>query len=198
MRVYYDTEFLEEVVGGVPTIWLISIGAIREDGKTYYAVNRDMPVDRIQKHAWLMENVWPYLPTIDVPPVGGNRPRGMIVKSTQRLNEAHSAVKSLDKIAGEVHTFFTADRRPPEMWAYYGAYDHVRLMWLWGRMIDRPSNIPMWTNDLRQEMHRLGISSEVSGFPEQEANLHKAIDDAVWNKRVHEYLMARAESMGRV
>lgn len=182
MRVYYDTEFLEEEIDGVPTIWLISIGAVREDGKTYYAVNRDMPVERIRKHSWLMENVWPYLPTVE---------------TQGKLNEANSAVKSLDKIAGEVHQFFTADRRPPEMWAYYGAYDHVRLMWLWGRMIDRPSNMPMWTNDLRQEMHRLGISSEVSDFPEQESNLHKAIDDALWNKRVHEYLMARAESMGR-
>jgi hypothetical protein len=186
VRVYYDTEFLEEETDGVPTIWLISIGAVREDGKTYYAVNRDMPVARILKHQWLMENVWPYLPTIE-------SNDGKLTS----LNTVHSSVKPLGKIASEVHTFFTADRRPPEMWAYYGAYDHVRLMWLWGRMIDRPSNMPMWTNDLRQEMHRLGISSEVSDFPEQESNLHKSIDDALWNKRVHEYLMARAESMGR-
>lgn len=196
MRIYYDTEFLEEEVNGVPTISLISIGAVREDGATYYAVNRDMPVARILKHKWLMENVWPYLPTVEVPPVGGNRPRGN-VKPTQKLNELHSDVKILDRIAAEVHQFFTYDRRPPEMWAYYGAYDHVRLMWLWGRMIDRPSNIPMWTNDLRQEMYRLGISSEVTDFPEQEANLHKAIDDAMWNKRLHEFLEERAERMGR-
>lgn len=179
MRVYYDTEFLEDG----KTIELISIGAVREDGQTYYAVNRDMPVDRILRHPWLNKNVWPYLPTD---------------ASGKKLNEAHSAVKPIGKIADEVHKFFTADWKPPEMWAYYGAYDHVRLMQLWGAMIDRPPNMPMWTNDLRQEMYRLGLTAEDEGFPQQGANLHKAIDDALWNKKVHEFLMQYAEENDRV
>ena len=191
MRVYYDTEFLEDG----KKIALISIGAVREDGKAYYAVNRDMPVDRILRHPWLKANVWPYLPTVDLP-LNAKRPyAGKNLK--QGLNEAHSAVKPIGKIADEVHKFFTADGKPPEMWAYYGAYDHVRLMQLYGRMIDRPPNLPMWTNDLRQEMYRLGLTAEDEGFPQQEANLHKAIDDALWNKRVHEYLIEYAAKVGR-
>lgn len=186
MRCYYDFEFLEDGL----TIEMISIGIKREDGKEYYAVNADMPIAKILRHDWLMEFVWPHLPTIETAPMRKG------AKPVRSLNVLHSAVKPFGKIATEVHRFLTADGRPPELWAYYAAYDHVRLMQLWGPMVMRPSNIPMWTNDLRQEMHRLGITAEDAGIPGQ-ANLHKAIDDARWDKELHEYLIYRADQMGR-
>jgi hypothetical protein len=40
----YDLEFLEDG----RTIELISIGMVCDDGREYYAVNRDMPVRRIR------------------------------------------------------------------------------------------------------------------------------------------------------
>ncbi|WP_405559084.1 3'-5' exoribonuclease [Streptomyces canus] len=42
----YDLEFLEDG----RTIELISIGMVCDDGRQYYAVNRDMTVRKIRKH----------------------------------------------------------------------------------------------------------------------------------------------------
>lgn len=59
MSIYcYDTEFLDDG----STIELISIGIVCDDGREYYAVNSDMDTQRIGKHQWLMDNVWPHLP----------------------------------------------------------------------------------------------------------------------------------------
>ena len=56
MRIFYDCEFLEDG----KTIDLISIGLIAEAGDEYYAVNSDMPIERIESHGWLMKNVVPH------------------------------------------------------------------------------------------------------------------------------------------
>ncbi len=53
MRIFYDCEFLEDG----KTIDLISIGLIAEAGDEYYAVNSDMPIERIESHGWLMKKV---------------------------------------------------------------------------------------------------------------------------------------------
>lgn len=55
----YDTEFLDDG----STIDLISIGIVCEDGREYYAVNSDMPRERISRDDWLCQNVVPHLPS---------------------------------------------------------------------------------------------------------------------------------------
>lgn len=59
----------------------------------------------------------------------------------------------------------------------YGAYDHVVLCQLFGRMIDLPKGFPMWTNDLRQETERLGVN-RAADFPVQPDGEHNALADA--------------------
>lgn len=71
----------------------------------------------------------------------------------------------------------------PELWAWYGAYDHVCLAQLFGRMADMPKHIPYWTNDLRQEWERKG---QPNVLPKQKHGEHNALDDArhlrkMWN-----------------
>ncbi|MEI5032456.1 hypothetical protein RB201_04450 [Streptomyces sp. S1A(2023)] len=44
-------------------------------------------------------------------------------------------------------------------------------------MIDLPTGIPMWTNDLRQEAERLGNPQ----LPEQPSGVHNALADARHN-----------------
>jgi len=61
MRIFYDTEFIENG----KTIDLISIGIVTEDGREYYAVNSgiesgDALHERISAHDWLMRNVVPH------------------------------------------------------------------------------------------------------------------------------------------
>lgn len=170
MRYFYDTEFLEDG----RHIELISIGIVAEDGREYYAVNRDMPVRKIRKHEWLMANVVPGLPK-------GHGDRRNHVPRSWLFDYAAPVVKRRERIAQDVRDFILgadADMLPHvELWAWYAAYDHVALSQLFGRMIDLPEGMPMWTNDLRQECERLGNPA----LPEQPDGVHNALADARHN-----------------
>lgn len=58
MKIYYDTEFIEDGA----TIDLISIGMVAEDGREYYAVSSDAGWEKIKASDWLVRNVVPSLP----------------------------------------------------------------------------------------------------------------------------------------
>ena len=55
MKVWFDTEFMEDG----KTIELLSIGLIREDGKTFYAEPEE--ADHSTANDWVKANVLPYL-----------------------------------------------------------------------------------------------------------------------------------------
>jgi hypothetical protein len=170
--IYYDTEFLENG----RTIELISIGMVREDGAEYYAVSQEMPFGAISQHAWLMQHVMPSLPVR----TGYSNP----------WDPAHPDfrhVKPRKQIASEVSRFIT-EVTDPQLWAWYGAYDHVALCQLWGRMIDLPTGVPMHTNDLKQEAVRLGNPR----MPEQAGGMHNALEDARHNLVIARRLQAAA------
>lgn len=177
MTVYaYDTEFIEHGVhvGTFPfgrdvrTIELISIGIVCEDGREYYAVNRDAPWVNIRRNEWLVENVIPTMPLIH------DDRRKHIPKDDFIIDFKNPVVKPHAVIADEVRDFLlTIDIRPIELWADYSAYDHVLLGQLWGRMVDIPPGIPMYTNDLRHE-----AASNHLYIPEPENETHNALDDA--------------------
>lgn len=168
MTVYaYDTEFLEDG----HTIELISIGIVAEDGREYYAVNSDAPWERIKKDKWLRDNVLPSLPG----EMGREvvRRNGYSVESPGfQLDTKDVRVKPKWVIANEVRDFLLA-AESPDLWADYAAYDHVTLCQLWGRMIDLPEGLPMFTHDLQHE-----AASNHLHIPEQEAGQHNALDDA--------------------
>lgn len=176
-RIYYDTEFLER--GHRHGLELLSIGAVREDGAEYYAVVLDADWDAVRGHEWLMENVVPSLP-------------GMWLDGSWHLDASHPSVKFRDTIAKELEVFLLANGKP-ELWAWYSAYDHVALCQLWGRMIGLPQGIPMWTNDLRQESHRLGDIP----VPRQQAGHHNALMDARHNRVIHAALADHAHRIQR-
>ncbi|WP_432137622.1 3'-5' exoribonuclease domain-containing protein [Streptomyces sp. bgisy154] len=174
MRIFYDTEFLEDG----RTIELISIGMVAEDGREYYAVSRRLTARtwrgwqlrrRLRKHTWLMANVVPHLPQ----PHGDWRNH---MPHDWLFNYLDPAVRKHKRIAREVAEFIQ-NTPDPQLWAWYGAYDHVALAQLFGRMIDLPDGVPMWTNDLKQEAVRLGDP----GLPEQSAGAHNALADARHN-----------------
>lgn len=182
----YDLEFIEYRAGWFRkryTIELISIALVADDGRTYYAVNRDMPVRRIRKHKWLMQNVVPSLPK-------GHGDERLHMPKSWLFNYRDSAVKHEQRIAAEIAAFIQATD-DVEMWANYGAYDHVRLCWLWGLMIDLPKGVPMYTNDIQQEARRLGIPWDA--LPQQESGEHNALADARHNQTVRRWLAEQAE-----
>jgi hypothetical protein len=173
--IYYDTEFIEDG----STIDLISLGLVADDGREYYAVNSEAPWDRIKEHDWLVRNVLPSLPITGRNSLDGylknpsnHFPRPPISMVAVDLTE--SSVKPRQVIANEVRDFILA-APDPQLWAWYGAYDHVVLCQLWGRMIDLPKGIPMWTNDVKQEAVRHG-NPRLPSMPG--ASEHNALSDA--------------------
>lgn len=175
MKYFYDTEFLENG----STIQLISIGIVAEDGREYYAVNSDMPVDTIKNHAWLSKNVWPSLPLRGRKEHNGYANSG----SAGNLDMSSPLVKPKWVIANEVREFLLASAGTPELWAWYSAYDHVVLAQLFGRMIDLPEGIPMHTHDLRAYIDYQANDE----LPKQVEGLHNALADARWVKEAHTY-----------
>jgi len=172
VKIWYDTEFIEDG----HTIGLISIGMVAEDGRELYLVTDETPViSRAFEHSWLREHVIPSLPV---------RPSG--IGAFWDWDRDHSdwlAVNSRFTIAARVRDFILATP-DPQLWAWYGAYDHVALCQLWGRAIDLPKGVPMWTNDLKQEAERLGNPK----VPEQASGEHNALADARHNRAIDEFL----------
>lgn len=176
MRYAYDSEFLEDG----STIELISIAIVAEDGREFYAVNRDFRWRRIAhrtpwapwrwtvSHPWLAENVVQHLPTIH-----GDRRLDADSGPLGLLDRQSPLMKSHERIAEQVRDFLLYDDRP-ELWADYCAYDHVALCQLWGRMIDLPSGLPMFTNDMQQLIRsRPGVE-----LPPDPVDAHNALADA--------------------
>ncbi|WP_433242452.1 hypothetical protein [Actinomadura nitritigenes] len=174
-KIYYDTEFHERGAGW--PIDFISIGMHTEGGRELYAISSEFDTDAVLANPWLVRNVWPHLPTF-------KHGEG-IECGPGHLDRDHPDVRPRAAIARMVEEF-VLEEPDPLLVAWYGSYDHVVFAQLWGRMIDLPAGIPMWTYDLRQEVHRLGLTSD--DLPEQEEGLHNALVDARHNRVVDEYL----------
>lgn len=177
MTVYcYDTEFLEDG----STIDLISIGIVCEDGREYYAVNSDMDIDRIKKDDWLCKNVVPLLPL--------NNPPEKFEQRTWiwSLDMKSTLVKPKWVIRNEILEFFMVGH--PELWAYYGAYDHVALAQFWGKMTSLPKWMPMWTHELMQLIEHIPDFE----LPDQILGEHNALEDARWNMKVYQKVFNEA------
>lgn len=158
MKIFLDTEFIEDG----KTIELVSIGLVREDGKTYYAeVIESIP---LWEHAdpWIKENVLSHL-------------------LSNNTKEYVPELKTRERIAKEIIEFVG---KSPEFWAYYADYDWVALCQLYGRMIYLPSEFPMFCMDLKQTAVELGNPK----LPPQIGTEHNALEDALWNKEIYEFL----------
>lgn len=175
----YDTEFLEDG----STIDLISIGIVCDDGREYYAVNSDADWDRIRDDDWLMDNVVRHLPTHSTGQVERRKEFGQTGFSWGGLNMRDTRVKPKWVIANEVREFILESPKfgdDPWLWAYYAAYDHVALAQLFGKMINLPNGIPMFTHELKQLMETMPGTWE----PPPHEDEHDALADARWNMRV--------------
>lgn len=75
----------------------------------------------------------------------------------------------------------------PQFYAYYADYDWVVFCWLFGKMIDLPNGFPMYCKDLKQILDDKG-NPDHKRYVAQE-NEHNALNDARWNKKLHEFLI---------
>lgn len=176
MKIYYDTEFIEDG----ETIDLISIGMAAEDGRELYLINSDPAIiSRAYEHDWLRQNVLPSLP-VKLSGIGK-------LWDWDTAHRDWDAVKMRERIAVEVQRFIQATP-DPQLWAWYGAYDHVVLCQQWGPMISKPEGIPMFTHDLKQEAERRG-NPDLPAMPGVAE--HNALSDAREVKYRAEWLAAQ-------
>ncbi|WP_462188638.1 MULTISPECIES: polyadenylate-specific 3'-exoribonuclease AS [unclassified Frankia] len=151
-RFFYDTEFIERTDTGHHWLDLVSIGIVSEDGtQRYYAVSTEF--DPSWAVPWVRRNVIDQLPS----------PSGEAWKPRARIRD-------------EVAALLTAGGTP-ELWAWYGAYDHVVLCQLFGRMPALPAQLPRFTRDLRQLWEEVGRPV----LPAPPPNAHDALADALHN-----------------
>lgn len=120
MKYFFDTEFAETGGRKLPTIDLISIAIVSEDGREFYAESSEF--DEANCNDWVKANVLPLLGPPEL-----------------RLTR----VQIRERILG----FVGPD---PVFWAYYASYDWVVFCWLFGSMMDLPKGWPMMPMDLQQ------------------------------------------------
>lgn len=158
MKVFFDTEFYEfqpkervyvtesspadDVYGphhitrpmaGANAIQLISLGAVREDGKEFYAENAGFDWTRVPRDHWLQSHVR--------------------TKLTGEAFEPSFIAYEFLKFAGQL----------PKFWAYYADYDWVVLCGLYGRMVDLPTGWPMHCMDLKQLVGSRSLPAQREG-----------------------------------
>lgn len=172
MRIFYDLEFNEQV----DPMDFISIGMVDESGAELYRINNDPRViDRALSNSFLRHNV------LDKLPISINN------DNTWNWDINHPDVPYVYHIAAissDVRRFVLS-RTSPELWAYYGAYDHVIMCRsLFGTMIQLPQGFPQYTNDLMTI-----IQYHNRPLPEQPSGAHNALDDARFN-------VVRAKALG--
>jgi hypothetical protein len=168
-RVYLDTEFLlsDPTTGG-----FVSVGLTDDAGHDYTAINAEMDAFHVYNHAWMRENVWPFLPTAPGIP--------------HRLDYTHPDVKPLAEIKDEIAAYFDTGRET-HLYAYYGGQDIFRLHSLWGHDWEiMPRQIPRWFFDIKA----LYVQAGSPEMPEQKNGAHDALDDARYNRTMHEHLLA--------
>lgn len=176
-KFFYDTEFLEDG----KTVDLISIGMVNyETGDEFYAVSTEFDTIRVANNDWLMTNVMSSIEYEEF--TDANLITGTPLKS---LKVTDPAAMSRDEIRQGVEDFVKGTW--PDFWAWYGAYDHVALCQLWGRMIDLPKPMPMFTSDIKQ-LHKMAGSP---AMPKQPEGLHNALADAKFNVVRYEWLSER-------
>lgn len=169
MRYFYDTEFNER--GGLAPVNFISIGIVREDGETYYAVSKE--IDFSTLNDWVKLHVMPNL-TAD---------KDEWVRLMLNPNAKVSGLwKTRLQIKQDILDFVGADI--PIWIAFFSSYDHVVLSQIFGAMIDLPRNWPMWTFDLKQ----LAADYGNPRMPAKDDDLHNALGDAKRLKENAEWL----------
>jgi len=172
----YDFEFKEDG----KTIEPISMGMVNMDTRAeLYIVFNDFDTRKVAKDWWLMENV---MSSIDHEKFVVSDFEGSPMVRDIYVTDKHAMTK--DQGAQELMRFVQGDT-DIEWWNWYGAYDHVALCQLFGKMIDLPKGFPMYSNDIKQIHKRAGYCE----MPKQPSGKHNALDDARFNVVRYNHIM---------
>lgn len=269
---YLDSEFIEGPQAkkflGIkysetkPTIDLISIAIVAEDGREYYAVSKDFNLNEAWNRYDLKSTTLP-MPPIKVYWIRENVLKNIwldleykkFIKSNYKLsyrcksnsNTINSIVSKLitlkvkgfvkrevyysflkrnfsmtkarlrklidefglpNEVIGKQVKEFCTKNGSPVFYADYCNYDWVVLCWLYGKMIDLPSEFPYYCNDLQQIFNTkideylanskkknietareeyLRSLKDLASYPRNNME-HNALSDARYDKELHKFL----------
>jgi hypothetical protein len=193
MKYFLDTEFIEKTKQpffGKPYhfLQLISIGLVCEDGREYYAINKDF--EKKEASDWVRSNVINNL----------EYPLSDIDYSKKHL------WKTIPEIRRELLTFFgyryesnlsgnKSNIISPaglKLYGYYCDYDWVVFCSIFGSMIDLPQGMPMYCRDLKQilDAKRLTKQWKEKHCPDPVGE-HNALVDAKWNMSLYNKIFNR-------
>jgi hypothetical protein len=211
MNYYIDTEFLEGTqkkrIFGIPcgntppTIDLISIGIVSEDGREYYAISKefnleeawyryDLKVDHgkpqgfgDKKVYWIRDNV--LFPIYQECIVGDAKNIFPFTLKTMKW-VIYAYGKSRKDIAAGIKMFVgtketignweeVKDKMNTKFYGYYANYDWVVFCWIFGKMIDLPKSFPMYCIDLKDrfELARIEYGNKTNNLYWVEPKKHK-------------------------
>lgn len=171
MKVFHDWEFLEEE----NSVYPISVGMVAENGAELYYEFANAPWTKIYQHEWLKEYVVPHLLCSKDGSLVTGEGTAVFKGKLAIMSKVYDFLKKID----------TLEPGKLELWGWYSSYDHVCLGQLFGRMIDLPSFVPKYTNDLEQELHALGNPINV---PVQTSGVHNALEDAKFMLEVYNWM----------
>jgi hypothetical protein len=218
LNYFFDTEFIEgkqaktclnvKVGETKPTIDLISIGIVCEDGREYYAVSKDFNL----KDAWerydlkivgkkdtgmtpIYENVY-WIRENVLRPIFEEFYKDFNVSGNDftfvNMQKVINVIGKPNKqIAEEVKDFVLRKDTNPIFYAYYADYDWVVFCWLFGKMNDLPKGFPYYCRDLKQIADDIWETTGKDTRFEKGKNEHNALEDAKWNFEFYKFLMEK-------
>ncbi len=159
--IFVDTEFVDT---GERT-YLLSLGAVTDDGREFYAEAPLTQAILFAADPWVRANVLPKL-----------------------TGKSESQTAMATRFAEFCGT------RPREFWGYYAAHDWYLICQLYGGMMNVPDGWPHRINDIAQVAMMFGIDEErlptING-----ADAHNALADARWTRDCYEFLLCHQHFM---
>ena len=178
---------------------MISIGIVCEDGREFYAINRNLNVRKAWKDPWIREHVllqiWNEFASGFLKNVfhftlstmkwifktHGESIKNLNVYIREFIYHPALEYEGMDGLDKAVE-YYIAAGNTIDFYSYYADYDFVVFCWIFGRMIDLPEGFPMYCIDLKQILDEKELDSAWTQkcCPKPEGE-HSAIVDAKWH-----------------
>jgi len=224
MKYFIDTEFIEGTqnktflgfnVGKTkPTIDLISIGIVAEDGLEYYAISKDFNLKEAwnrydikaegkfqggfsKKVYWIRENVLRpiFEDLVKLDKTAQYRREKVNVFTARTTDEKFTLenIKILLAVYGKANKQIAEEvidfcKQKPVFYAYYADYDWVVFCWMFGKMNDLPNGFPYYCRDLKQIADDIWEKTGKETRFESPKGEHNALVDARWNLEFYKFL----------
>ncbi|GAA3172529.1 hypothetical protein [Nonomuraea salmonea] len=196
-RIYPDTEFVPGMPGLAGTI---SIGAVDDTGREFYAINREVDLVAVAEHPWLMSNVVPFLP---VRPIDGLPHR----LEWDPTHPGYDYVQLPGWISARLEGWMSIGwetRGDNRLFGWYGARDVCRIHDLWGDdWSAMPPQIPTRISEIADLFDDAGVKPPSmadligTGRIPFAAGEHHPLTDAYCHRELHRLGLAAKAGAGR-